>query len=211
MKKIIVVLVAITGFVFVAGYITIGQIREGERQTIVADRLKYPCWFTSLKKPPVHDVTQSNRQTRQSYGYHSNISIKDALDIFNEEEKCRSKKQNGVALTEDELIAAIILAPDYTNHGDDTIKSQSDIFDYILSNRRLPKGALLVNEATGTYPLPTGDSETGILKSKFGESMTVSGQRIYLFLNLHENPRESNSLKKEQIFIVKKTLHLDKE
>ena len=57
----------------------------------------------------------------------------------------------------------------------------------------MPRGALLVSSANGIYSdrlLP------GVV--------LVEGQKIYLFLGLDENPRESAPLKDEQILMIRK-------
>lgn len=152
------------------------------------------CWFLTSKG---HDTVSTKimeaRQNREIFGYPNDLPISEALRIFNEEQKC---SKNFISeLTEDEILSAVALPLDYGSESNWPF--QKDILRSVLVTRKLPKGSLLVNEGGGIYQSQITGSN--------GE-ITVKGQRIYLFLHLHENPRASQELKDEQIFLIKKAL-----
>jgi len=93
------------------------------------------------------------------------------------------------------VIAAIVAGPDYSNLGGQWM-AQSDALGKIGLQSMMPKGSLLVSEGGGGVDL---DSELWRHSAK--------GLRIYLFLDLDKNPRESNILKPEQVFLIRKNYY----
>lgn len=152
-----------------------------------------PCWYLSGEGYDSVDQMHE-RQEREMYDYSSDISLSEALKIFNAEQRC-VKEFSFPDLTEDEIISAIIVSPDYTSRDEWT--AQSDELRFIFEKRRLPKGSLLVSEGAGTYNSTFLKSSTQLIK--------VNGQRIYLLFGLDKNNR-MEPLKREQIFLIKKTL-----
>ena len=113
----------------------------------------------------------------------------EAVKIFNAEQKCHS--QTADPLTEDEVIASILAGPDYGSS--DVIDHQYDDLVRIATEKRLPKGALFVFE---------GDSSSN---GAFIEGdIFIKGQRLYLFLDLDNNPRRSEPLKSSQVYLIRK-------
>lgn len=126
---------------------------------------------------------------RQIYGFEEEISLTEAVKIFNAEQKCYS--QTADPLTEDEVIASILAGPDYGSS--DVIDHQYDDLVRIATEKRMPKGALFVFE---------GDSSSN---GAFIEGdIFIEGQRLYLFLHLDEDPRMSAPLKNSQVYLIRK-------
>ncbi len=155
---------------------------------------KDPCWFLSSKADSVEISKVLERQEREMYGYPTDIALEKALEVFNQEQKCIYNKDIETApdLTEDEILSALAFSPDYTNR---TVwKNQIEVFRYISTEKKLPKGSLLVREGGGTYNLTPE------------EEIKVKGQRIYLFMRLDKNPRYE-PIEPEQIILIKKTFY----
>jgi len=162
------------------------------------DETTNPCWFlSSAGFDGVSRVTIEHRQNREREGYPSDTALAEALKIFNEEQACiNPDAKKTPSLTEDELLSAIAVGPDYGR--EDAWSTQSVVFGRILKTKKLPKGALLVSDGPGTFTSPLGGPP--------GQDWKVNGHRIYLFLNLDSNARESAPLRDDQIFLIKKTL-----
>lgn len=60
---------------------------------------KDPCWFMSLKYESISFDMIEKRQNREMYGYPTEIPIREAIRIFNEETQCKAPyKGFGVGL-----------------------------------------------------------------------------------------------------------------
>src|SRR5690606_27819647 len=107
------------------------------------------------------------RQERETNGYSESITLRRALEIFNEEQKCYPHRSE--PLSEDEVVAAVSAGQDYGS-ASAFLAHRSDLL-VIAQERRMPRGALFVSVADGIYSdrLLPGD-------------VTIEGQRIYLFL-----------------------------
>ncbi|GEM_PF-5690963 len=137
----------------------------------------------------------SEKANQEIFGYPSEISLSDAIKNFNELQKCYPYAANFPPLTEDEVIASIVSGPDYGREGSMWLL-QKDILQNIVIQKKVPKGALLVGEGGGC------EHNSAIGKGE----ICAKGQRIYLFIGLDKSPRASESLKLEQIFLIRKTL-----
>ncbi len=155
---------------------------------------KDPCWFMSLKDKSMPFDMIEKRQNREMYGYPTEIPLREAIRIFNEETQCKAPYKGYPPLTEDELIAAIVAGPDYGKEGDVWV-AQRDALWKIASQKMMPKGALLVVESGGRVqesPLrPEGTIE-------------AKGIRITLFLGIGKSDH-GHIARPEQTLIVRKT------
>jgi hypothetical protein len=194
--KVLSLTVFVALFLSVLSVLVISSNSEN-KVLLKKEEAREPCWFMNSDG---FNTTASSvvkeRQDRETFGYPSDISLTEALAIFNQEQKCISKNDNSMPdMTEDELISAISVSPDYPSQN--VWKLQKQSLQYILREKKLPKGALLVNEG-GVY--------SSTLGSSINDEIRVKGQRIYLFFDLDKNPRTSEALKQEQTFLLKKTL-----
>ena len=157
-------------------------------------RPKDPCWFVALKDTTISDHEILKRQERELRGYPTDISLSEAVKIFNEEKSCDTRLAEYPALTEDEVIAAIVAGPGYGPWGE-VWRAQKDTLWKIAKDRVMPKGSLLVATSAPNVqesPLrPYGD-----IKSK--------GISIAMFLGL-ENQEHGDQMKQEQIFEIRRT------
>lgn len=152
------------------------------------------CWFRDAKGfDKVSKAVIEKRQAREIYGYPEEISIAEALKIYNQEQSCSPDFRS--ELTEDEILSSLAIPIDYGR--EDSWKLQREVFRKVLLTRTLPKGSLLVNEGAGIYRSPVGGES---------DEISIKGERIYLFLGLDRNPREANLLTQDQIVLIKKSV-----
>jgi hypothetical protein len=157
--------------------------------------MKDPCWFMTLKTESITYDMIKERKNREMYGYPKEISLGEAIRIFNEEKQCNRLLAPYPPLTEDELIAAIVGGPDYGKQGNVWL-AQKDALWKIASQKVMPKGSLLVAEAgyqVQDSPLrPSG-------------TVAAEGIRITLLLSLDKNNSMESILKPEQTLVIRKT------
>lgn len=167
-----------------------GSMRTGEQSKSPKD----PCWFMTLKDKSVTYEMIKERQDRDMHGYPTEIPLSEAIRVFNEEKQCVSSLAPYPALTEDELIAAIVAGPDNGRQGE-VWRAQKDALWKIASRKEMPKGSLLV-----------ADSGYRIQESPLRPSGTIEakGIRITLLLGL-ENYEHGALLKPEQTLVIRKT------
>ena len=157
--------------------------------------LEEPCWFQqgveAIDRSPELSAAFKQRTEQETRGYRAELPIEEAVRNFNEEEKCIPFRKTLPPLSADELIAAIVAGPTY---GREKVWQQqkSSLWDIVVG-KKMPAGSLLVAESGGcVHDSPLGKGE-----------LCVKGQRIYLFLNLHQHPRQSNPLKPDQIVLIR--------
>lgn len=191
---VIAIVAAVTWFIFGnvissdrSGYLNEGDMKTEDENQIAND----PCWFVKGSEN-VSKEEFKKYWDREQYGYPEGITLKESVRIFNEEENCFPYTATLLPLTEEEVIAAIISGPDYGNEGDLWLAQKGDLFK-VVSQKIMPKGSLF--DSNGSVRLP--DSPLGKAVGK--------GRRIYLFLGLDKNPRQSNKLGPEQTFLIRKT------
>jgi hypothetical protein len=133
----------------------------------------------------------NQRTRREIYGYPAETSLAEALRDFNSEEKCVEFRGTLAPLTEAEVVAAIVAGPTYGR--EEVWQSQKKSLWNIALRKKLPRGSLFTAESGAcAYDSPLDKG-----------TLCVKGQRIYLFLNLDQYPRESNPLNADQIVLIR--------
>jgi hypothetical protein len=153
-----------------------------------------PCWFQKgeevIKNSSTLAAQAKLRTDRETTGYPSKMSLKDAVALFNSEEKCIPFRGTLPPLTEEEIVAAIVAGPTYGTEA--SWRAQKPTLWSIAVNKELPPGSLL-----------TAESGACAYDTELGKEVCVEGQRIYLFLGLDKNPRAGTPLKPEQVFLIR--------
>jgi len=173
---------------------------SNDQQQKIEQRVQQPmpnvCVFLQSRESIDRSVELSaafkERIKRETYGYAHAIPLGEALRIFNAELGCYPYWATLPPLNEQEVIANAIGGPDYG--GESAWRSQVQVRKFIASNRMMPKGSLFVAES--------GGCEQDV---RPGPQTCVKGLKIYLFLGLDKNPRESNLLNPDQIVLIRKT------
>lgn len=161
------------------------MLDPGPSPTIASD----PCLFMKYPSKNSGDSELLERQRRETYGYSSEVSIREALRIFNSEQKCFPHLHE--ELTDDELIAAIVAGTDYGS--EEALRDRRVELRSITQKRTMPKGSLLVSEGSATY------------SNRFLQGdVFIEGQRVYLFLGLDKNPRDEQRGKRDQVVMIRK-------
>lgn len=164
--------------------------RDAARDQQVVDD---PCWFQKgeevIKGSSTLAAQAKLRTDRQIFGYPNKISLKEAVALFNSEEKCVPFRGTLPPLTENDVVAAIVAGPLYGS--EPAWRAQKERLWNIAVRRELPLGSLLVAES-GACAYDT----------ELGKEVCVEGQRIYLFLGLDKDPRAGNPLKPDQVFLI---------
>lgn len=156
--------------------------------------LKDPCWFITLEDKSIPYEIISKREDRQMRGYPNEISLSEAVRIFNEEKQCVSSLVPYPPLTEDELIAAIVAGPDHA-FTENTWQSQKDALWKVATQKVMPKGALLI-ATTGSR----------VQESPLKPDGTIRAEGISIILRLGlENQNYGDTLKPEQSFVIRRT------
>ena len=162
-----------------------------------------PCNFNRIdtEKPfqdPVAFNALMKKQNRDENGYESEMPLREAVNLFNIEQKCYAHRADLPPLTEDEVLAAILSVPDYGSKEYSGLQSKT--LSQIALTRKVPKGSLFVHGGGGrvlNYPLG----------KDYGFAMESKGQTIYLFLDLEKVPNKGEfRMKPEQIFLVRKMM-----
>ena len=152
-----------------------------------------PCWFlTSKGFDTVAPEVVRKRQDREDKGYPTEISLTDAVNIFNEEQKCYPSFSQLSPLTPDEIVAASLSSPDYTT--EINWEKQKAHVNEIIVKRTLPVGSLLVSESgpcTTYSSLGTGE-------------ICTKGQAIYLFWDLDKTSRMSGKISPQNVLLIRK-------
>ena len=167
-----------------------GSMKIGQQSKSPSD----PCWFMTLKDKSITYEMIKERQDRDMHGYPTQIPLSEAIRIFNEEKQCVSSLASYPALTEGELIGAIVAGPDNGKQGE-VWRAQKDALWKIASRKVMPKGSLLVADAS----LRIQDSPlrpSGTIEAK--------GIRITLLLGL-QNYKHGALLNPEQTLVIRKT------
>jgi hypothetical protein len=172
------------------------------KQTIIQ---KNPCWFRlpeGIEKTREGRLAYERYMSRQTFGYPEDISLSEAVRIFNEEAFCSGPDPKRPPLTEDEVMAGAI--DEMSKGGGEPVdpalkvtsaERQASI-KRIWKDKVMPKGSLL--GYAGYYDLFDQDRpEEG--------TIIVNCWKIYLYLNLDKNPIEGGFLKPDQICLIRKS------
>ena len=154
---------------------------------------KDPCWFASLKDQSIPYEMIKARQDREMNGYPKDTPLSEAINIFNEEKQCSTLLAPYPALTEEELMAAIVAGADYELQAQ--LQAQKDALWKIATRKIMPKGSLLV-----------ATSGSRIQESPLRPDATIraEGISIYILLGLETN-EYGKVLSPEQRFLIRKT------
>lgn len=143
---------------------------------------------------------RDERMTREIHGYPKDTPISEAIRIFNNESKCDPLGKEMPPLTEEELLSAMVDSGDFAMVEGEKSKRvkvwehQKNATQQIVLDRKMPKGTLLAYEKGGWRDFTAAGK---------GEIASVAW-KIYLYLDLDKNPRESNYLNLEQIRLIRK-------
>jgi hypothetical protein len=169
----------------------LGKTSGSAQPELIDDPCQFQKGIKAIMASPELSAAFRDKTEREIHGYGTEISLEKALKIFNAEEKCVPFRGSLPALTQDEILAAIVAGPVYGR--EQVWRKQKDTLWKILTTKKFPRGSLLTAESgacASDSPLARGE-------------LCVKGQRIYLFLNLNNRPRESNPLAPEQIVVIR--------
>jgi hypothetical protein len=174
---------------------------ESQRKSMPS---KNPCWFLEPDKIKSKEdkVAYKKYRDRQMYGYPEDISLKEAIRIFNKETYCSGPDPKRPPLTEDEVVAGAI--DEMVKGGTEPVARSYKVtsperkaaLERIWKDRVMPKGSLL--DADGYYSrYDENKPDEGIIE--------VNCWKVYLYIGLDKNPREDGFLRPDQICLIRKT------
>lgn len=180
-----------------SSYSTAMEVNSKEQSTTPND----PCWFRTREGlESASDEMKKRRQESnemKNFGYPNDTPLDEALRIFNEEMKCSPLERDYPPLTEDEVIAAIVVGVNDSKRGT-TFHDERDAFWKIATQRIMPKGAVLRAHSGGNVQgSPLSPDKT----------IHAKGIEIFLLLGADKNGRSDfpPPAKLEEILIIRKT------
>lgn len=155
---------------------------------------KDPCWHVTLKDKSIAYEDILKREERERHGYPVDISLSEAIRIFNQEKQCLDVLAAYPLLTEEEVIAAIVAGPDNITPGE-AWEHQKSLLWKIATQKILPKGSLLV-ATTGSR----------IQDSPLRPNGTIRAEGISIVIRFGlENHEPGKILRPDQLFVVRRT------
>jgi hypothetical protein len=151
-----------------------------------------PCANKAMKNPETQEewAAYDVKMQRETYGHPQDMPLEEAIKIFNQEAGCNEIGRTQPPLTMDEIIAAAI---DLDKSGEMVSKSRSEALRKISREKIMPKGSLLVYKS--------GHHQDDVLDpSKY---IHVKYWKVYLYIGLDKNPRESKPLESDQIGLIR--------
>ena len=153
-------------------------------------QLDDPCWYTSFESiESVGAEKLMRRQNLMMYGYENEITLAEAVQLFNRELSCSPIFKEYPPLTEEEVIAAIIGRSNRNNSPD----LLEDKFELIVREKKLPKASLLYFGGGGIIG---DDAGNPLYKIK------PKGITIYLVLDL-DPVNGHKGLKQNQLLLIR--------
>jgi len=140
------------------------------------------------------NMNLEEKRERDINGYSTSISLEKAVEIFNKEKQCDGLLAQYPALTEEEVITAIVFGPDPDKQGEIWLRQKEELWN-IASQKLMPKGSLLVAQ-TGSLIKESPLRPYGTIRAK--------GITITLILGLDKIDRLENTLKPEQALVIRK-------
>ncbi len=134
-------------------------------------------------------------RSRQFIGYEKAIPLAEAVRIVNEEMSCSPLYSSYPALTEDEVIAAIVTNADY-RFDESLMKKRQETLTQIALDRELPKGALLMFD---------GKAESMYSPLNPDGSISADGIKISLILDVGEHGGNTGTPFYDNVLIIRKT------
>jgi hypothetical protein len=149
----------------------------------------------TTNEPGGASVPPEEARKRGIYGYPAEISLAEAVRLFNEETGAWAARAGHPPLTQDELVAAIVAGADYGKQGE-VWRAQKEVLWDIAVRKKMPKGSLLIAESGGRL-LESPLRPEGAIEPK--------GIRITLLLGLDRNNMLEGVIKPEQALLIRKT------
>jgi hypothetical protein len=202
-NKILLLLLSISVFTLATWIVRANKTASGDADSLEVINMKEqeqskspkdPCGLINLKDKSIPYEKIKERQDRQMQGYPSEISLSEAIRIFNEEKQCASSLATYPPLSEDELIAAIVAGSDYGKPAD-VWRAQKEALWKIAKQKVMPKGSLLIT-TIGAHIQDSPLRPNGTIRAE--------GMSIILLLGL-ENHEYGELLKPEQSFTIRRT------
>lgn len=196
------VIVAAIGVLWLSGINLLSDARYVFSQNSAKSEVKKtpgnPCGFMVDVTNPIMGDMVLEKQNRDENGYSTEITLADAVKLFNDELQCYPHRATLPPLTEEEVIAAVVAGSEYGTK--DLWKLQSKALWEIALHKKMPKGTLLVHtDGARVIDYPLGREHGFVVKAK--------GQRIYMFLGLDKIPSKGGFvMKPEQFFLIRKTI-----
>lgn len=157
-----------------------------------------PCAFKQDSERSAFTDAVKEKQERDENGYSVEITLTEAVKLFNEELRCYPQWAELPPLTEEEVVASIVAGDDYGTK--ERWRLQSEVLWKIATERKMPKGSLFVHtDGARVIDYPLG--------KEHGFVVEANGQRVYLFLGLDKIPSKGGfRMKPEQFFLIRKTM-----
>jgi hypothetical protein len=157
-----------------------------------------PCGFRIDVKKPVANTHFLEKQRRETFGYQQELSLTQAVQIFNDDLQCYPQQAIFPRLTEGEVVAAIVAGSDYGTK--QSWELQKSTLSKIVLEKKMPKGSLLISTGGGrAIDYPLGSDKAFAVEAK--------GQRIYIFLGLDTRPNNGDEvMKPDQFFLIRKSI-----
>lgn len=162
-----------------------------------------PCWFRTpgaLQSASLEMVRKrEERNLLQTFGYPADTPLSEAVKIFNEEMECSPLERDYPRLTEDEVIAAVVVGVNNNNRGT-TFHTERDVFWKIVTEKVVPKGTVLGSHSGGN-----------VQGSPLAPRGTISANGIEIFLRLGADKNGRSEFppapKLEQVLTIRKTFY----
>lgn len=168
-----------------------------------------PCWFNTREginaavergRKGRDFATLAKIRNRQLYGFEEVTPISEAVKLFNLEKiKCVPYLKEFPPLTEDELIAAIVVGVNGEKRGTE-FHTERDAFWKIVTSRMMPIGSVLSAHNGGN-----------IQNSPLAPYKTINAKGIEIFLLLGADKNGRTGLaapsKPEEILVIRKTFY----
>jgi hypothetical protein len=171
-------------------FICRSQVSDTANTTNLPRTTDSPCAFwIDTSNPKVNDAFLE-KQYREQYGHKKEISLREAIQLFNDDLRCYPNLAAFAPLTEDEFINAVAktIEIDKSTSPND----RSLVLGKVLSDRNLPKGSAIVSRnRIGKFDRNTEPNEQQKL-------------RVYLEIGLDINPDIGGSrLSDRQLILIR--------
>lgn len=147
-----------------------GYAESKNMSSEVSKQIESTCPSTEGEIDPATFLALEKKANREMFGYPTEISLNEAVKIFNDELKCSPLYRSYPPLTEDEVIASIVAGADYGKQGEIWLAQKNELWR-IASLKMMPKGSLLTPE-TGSRVVGSSLEPNGTIVAK-GLKITV--------------------------------------
>lgn len=157
-----------------------------------------PCRFRNSEglNSEDYEIFKKGRD-RETFGYPADTPLSEAIKFFNQELQCSPLHREYLPLTEEEVIAAIVVSANDNKRGT-TFLAERDAFWKIATQKMMPKGSIL--RATN------GGNVQGSPLKPFN-TIQAKGIEIFILLGADKNGREDfpAPAKLEEMLTIRKT------